>query len=177
MLILILLADESFKQEFLTTHNAHRQKHQSPPLSLSGDLNASAQRWADHLLSIGSMQHSNTDDGENIYFASSSARINLTGRVRVCVSTPMGCCSTRLRSLQGLVSTFCCFFVSGKEAVDSWYSEVKDYNYDRPGFNGNTGNPQAVIQTWLNIAVAHHILKHSLCVCGRCSVIVLMLSC
>ncbi|KAK0136415.1 Golgi-associated plant pathogenesis-related protein 1 [Merluccius polli] len=111
MLILILLVDESFKQEFLTTHNAHRQKHQSPPLSLSGDLNASAQRWADHLLSIRSMQHSNTDDGENIYSASSSAQINLTG----------------------------------KEAVDSWYNEVKDYNYDRPGFNGNTGHFTQVV--------------------------------
>lgn len=30
-------------------------------------------------------------------------------------------------------------FVSGKEAVDSWYSEIKDYNWSSPGFSGQTG--------------------------------------
>lgn len=28
----------------------------------------------------------------------------------------------------------------GKEAVESWYSEIKDYKWSSPGFSGNTGN-------------------------------------
>lgn len=28
---------------------------------------------------------------------------------------------------------------TGKEAVESWYSEIKDYNWSSPGFSGNTG--------------------------------------
>ena len=29
----------------------------------------------------------------------------------------------------------------GKEAVDSWYSEIKDYKFAQPGFGSNTGKP------------------------------------
>ncbi|XP_056447475.1 Golgi-associated plant pathogenesis-related protein 1-like isoform X3 [Gadus chalcogrammus] len=102
------MADESFQQEFLTKHNIYRQMHQSPPLTMSTDLNKSAQSWADHLLDNGIMQHSGSGVGENLYCMSSSAPINLTG----------------------------------KEAVESWYEEVKDYDYNRPGFKGNTGSPE-----------------------------------
>ncbi len=28
---------------------------------------------------------------------------------------------------------------SGYEAVESWYSEIKDYNFSRPGFSSKTG--------------------------------------
>ncbi|CAL8250278.1 unnamed protein product [Boreogadus saida] len=105
------MADGSFQTEFLTTHNTYRQMHQSPPLTLSKDLNESAQSWADHLLDSGNMEHSSTSDGENIYCMSSSAPINLTG----------------------------------KEAVESWYGEVKDYEYNSPGFKGNTGHFTQVV--------------------------------
>ena len=77
------MADGSFQQEFLTTHNTYRKMHQSPPLTLSTDLNESAQSWADHLLASGNMEHSSTSNGENIYCMSSSAPINLTGRIRL----------------------------------------------------------------------------------------------
>uniref|UniRef100_A0A667YEI0 SCP domain-containing protein n=1 Tax=Myripristis murdjan TaxID=586833 RepID=A0A667YEI0_9TELE len=69
----------SFKQEFLDTHNAYRRTHQAPPLTFSDDLNTTAQKWADHLLSIKKLQHSNGNVGENIYYASSSAPMRLTG--------------------------------------------------------------------------------------------------
>ncbi|XP_059909967.1 Golgi-associated plant pathogenesis-related protein 1-like isoform X1 [Gadus macrocephalus] len=105
------MTNESFQQEFLTTHNIYRQMHQSPPLTLSTDLNKSAQSWADHLLDSGIMQHSGSGVGENLYCMSSSAPINLTG----------------------------------KEAVESWYEEVKDYDYNRPGFKGNTGHFTQVV--------------------------------
>lgn len=35
--------------------------------------------------------------------------------------------------------------VSGKEAVDSWYSEIKDYSWSSPGFKSNTGKTKP---TW-----------------------------
>ncbi|XP_066569301.1 GLI pathogenesis-related 2 isoform X2 [Amia ocellicauda] len=101
----------SFEKEFLDTHNTYRKKHGAPPLTLSRSLCQSAQSWADHLLSIKTMQHSDTENGENLYYAWSSSPKNLTG----------------------------------KEAVDNWYSEIKDYNFCNPGFGGNTGHFTQVV--------------------------------
>ncbi|XP_078106421.1 Golgi-associated plant pathogenesis-related protein 1-like [Sander vitreus] len=109
------MADASFQQEFLETHNAYRLKHNTPEMTLSSELSASAQKWANHLLAIGALQHSKPEDrkniGENIYNMWSSATLHLTG----------------------------------KEAVDSWYSEIKNYNWSRPGFSGNTGHFTQVV--------------------------------
>ncbi|KAJ8384872.1 hypothetical protein AAFF_G00196800 [Aldrovandia affinis] len=105
------LKDASFETEFVDTHNAYRRKHGAPPLTLSQDLCRSAQSWADHLLSIKMMKHSQTGVGENLYYAWSSNLNKLTG----------------------------------KEAVDSWYSEVKDYNFSKPGFNSKTGHFTQVV--------------------------------
>lgn len=117
------MADASFQQEFLKTHNVYRAKHSSPPMTLCSELSASAQTWADHLLSISSLKHSDTKDGENIYNMFSSATIKLTG----------------------------------KEAVESWYSEIKDYNWSRPGFSNSTGHFTQVVwkeSTKLGVGVA-----------------------
>lgn len=35
--------------------------------------------------------------------------------------------------------------VGGEDAVDSWYGEVKNYNYGRPGFQSNTGHFTQVV--------------------------------
>ena len=72
-------AGESFQNEFLDTHNAYRQKHNTASLTLSSALSASAQKWADHLVSIKTLEHSTTDKGENLYFAWSSSPKTLTG--------------------------------------------------------------------------------------------------
>lgn len=74
-----LSADESFQQEFLKTHNTYREKHRAPPMTLNNELSASAQKWADYLLSKRTLEHSSTDDGENIYNMNSSATLKLTG--------------------------------------------------------------------------------------------------
>ena len=116
--------------------------HQSPPLTLSTDLNESAQSWADHQLDSGIMQHSGSGVGAILYCMSSSAWINLTGsvrlsvrvsvRVRVRVSVRVSVsvstlgCSKILDSLQALWSIFSCFSASGKKAVEMWYGEVKE---------------------------------------------------
>ena len=35
--------------------------------------------------------------------------------------------------------------MSGADAVDSWYSEVKDYKFSKPGFQSNTGHFTQVV--------------------------------
>uniref|UniRef100_A0A3B3Z6V5 SCP domain-containing protein n=1 Tax=Periophthalmus magnuspinnatus TaxID=409849 RepID=A0A3B3Z6V5_9GOBI len=43
------------------------------------------------------------------------------------------------------------------EAVDSWYSEIKDYNFKKPGYNNNTGHFTQVVwkdSTELGVGVA-----------------------
>ncbi|XP_028313707.1 Golgi-associated plant pathogenesis-related protein 1-like isoform X2 [Gouania willdenowi] len=105
------MTDESFQKEFLDSHNAYRAMHKAPPMALSEELMASAQKWANHLLALGKLEHSSTGNGENVFFMSSSSGLKLTG----------------------------------KEAVNSWYNEVKDYNFSRPGFQGNTGHFTQVV--------------------------------
>ncbi|KAG7476793.1 hypothetical protein MATL_G00086690 [Megalops atlanticus] len=92
-------ADASFEAEFLERHNTYRADHGAPPLTLSRDLCRTAQEWADHIMSTQTLQHSDTENGENLYYAFSSSKRTL----------------------------------NGKEAVDSWYSEVKDYDFSKPG--------------------------------------------
>ncbi|XP_076005613.1 Golgi-associated plant pathogenesis-related protein 1-like isoform X2 [Genypterus blacodes] len=105
------MAGESFAQEFLQTHNDYRKKHGAPLLTLSSDISATAQAWADHILSKKTMEHSSTNDGENIFYKFSSASIKLTG----------------------------------KEAVDSWYAEISDYNWRSPGYASNIGHFTQVV--------------------------------
>uniref|UniRef100_A0A6Q2XHX4 SCP domain-containing protein n=1 Tax=Esox lucius TaxID=8010 RepID=A0A6Q2XHX4_ESOLU len=97
--------------QFVDAHNDYRQKHGAPPLTLSKDLCNSAQKWADHLLSSKCLEHSSTDHGENLYYASSSVPKEY----------------------------------NGKDAVDKWYSEIKDYHFDKPGFVPGTGHFTQVV--------------------------------
>lgn len=105
------MADRSLEKEFLDAHNKYRRTHGAPPLTLSRDLCNSAQVWADHLLSIRTLQHSSTDHGENLYYSYSSAPKKL----------------------------------NGIDAVDSWYSEIKDYRFDKAGFSSGTGHFTQVV--------------------------------
>ncbi|MBN3323916.1 GAPR1 protein, partial [Atractosteus spatula] len=125
-----------FDKEFLDTHNDYRKKHGAPPLTLSRELSKTAQAWADHLLSIKTLQHSKTENGENVYYAWSSAPKKLTG----------------------------------KEAVDSWYSEIKDYNFSRPGFQSNTGHfTQVVWKSSLEVGVGQATDGNTVFVVGQYS--------
>ncbi|XP_061622341.1 Golgi-associated plant pathogenesis-related protein 1-like isoform X2 [Phyllopteryx taeniolatus] len=92
-------------------------------MTLNNELNAAAQEWAHRLLTLGAAQHSDSNDGENIYFKWSSVPIKLTG----------------------------------KEAVDSWYGEVQQYNWRNPGFQSNTGHFTQVVwkaSTQLGVGMA-----------------------
>uniref|UniRef100_UPI00359001DF uncharacterized protein isoform X2 n=1 Tax=Myxine glutinosa TaxID=7769 RepID=UPI00359001DF len=109
-------ADE-FEVEFLERHNELRASHGAAPLSMSPKLNAEAQEWANHLAKSGSLEHSDTMHGENLYWKTGSD-------------------------------------ATGKAAVDSWYSEIKDYNFQLPGYQPNTGHfTQVVWCETLNVGV------------------------
>ncbi|XP_075041580.1 uncharacterized protein LOC142101202 isoform X2 [Mixophyes fleayi] len=102
---------KQFEKDFLSAHNKYRKLHGSPPLQLSQDLCKSSKKWAEHLLSIRTLQHSDTKLGENLYYKSSSSPKDLPGN----------------------------------EPVDSWYSEIENYNFNNPGFSGNTGHFTQVV--------------------------------
>jgi uncharacterized protein YkwD len=70
--VCVCLPDCGFERQFVDAHNDYRRKHGAPPLALSRDLCNSAQKWADHLLTIKSLKHSSTNHGENLYYAYSS---------------------------------------------------------------------------------------------------------
>ncbi|XP_056625908.1 Golgi-associated plant pathogenesis-related protein 1 [Triplophysa dalaica] len=130
------MADESFKKEFLETHNEYRRKHQAPDLILSDTLCASAQLWADHIFKVKRLEHSATENGENIFFVSSSEPKKLTG----------------------------------KEPVEHWYSEIKDYNFEKSGYQENTGHfTQVVWKSTKEIGVGLATDGREFCVVGEYS--------
>ncbi|XP_048119193.1 Golgi-associated plant pathogenesis-related protein 1-like isoform X1 [Alosa alosa] len=136
------MADDSFKAEFLQTHNELRAKHGVPALTMSDALCKSAQAWADHLKSTNknsskiNLQHSKTKNGENLYFSSSSATVKLTG----------------------------------KEAVEIWYREIKDYDFSKPGFGFNTGHfTQVVWKSSTEVGVGIAMVENAVFVIGQYS--------
>jgi len=56
-----------------------------------------------------------------------------------------------------MIDLFACFdnhvfiIYKGREAVESWYSEIKDYNFSRPGFTSKTGESTVNILGWLDV--------------------------
>uniref|UniRef100_A0AAY4EIA1 SCP domain-containing protein n=1 Tax=Denticeps clupeoides TaxID=299321 RepID=A0AAY4EIA1_9TELE len=116
---LFLSADGDFEKEFLDAHNTYRQKHGAPPLTMSRELSRSAQKWAEKLLAAKILKHSDTDDGENLFYASIMDWIIPSSDI-----------------------TFC---FSGNEAVDKWYNEIEKYKFSRPGFQSSTGHFTQVV--------------------------------
>uniref|UniRef100_A0A8C7WRH2 SCP domain-containing protein n=1 Tax=Oryzias sinensis TaxID=183150 RepID=A0A8C7WRH2_9TELE len=97
--------------EFLNAHNAYRALHGAPPLTYNKELCDEAQKWADECLKTRTLGHSDTKDGENVYYTSGSPSVTVTG----------------------------------KDAVDEWYSEIKDYNFKTSGFQSGTGHFTQVV--------------------------------
>uniref|UniRef100_A0A8C6P088 SCP domain-containing protein n=1 Tax=Nothobranchius furzeri TaxID=105023 RepID=A0A8C6P088_NOTFU len=109
--------------EFLDTHNKYRSMHNAGPLRYNDGMCAKAQEWAEHLLQIQRLQHSGTDDGENVFYLTESSSA---------VKQP-------------------------RFTVDSWYSEIKDYDFSSPRFQRGTGHFTQVVwkeTTELGVGVA-----------------------
>lgn len=76
-----LVKSSTFEQEALDTHNKYRRLHGAPPLQLSRELSESGQKWANHLLSINALQHSNTNNGENLWYKWNSSVRDASGKL------------------------------------------------------------------------------------------------
>ncbi|KAF5695085.1 PR-1 class pathogen-related protein [Fusarium denticulatum] len=63
---------DSDQQKALDLHNEARKAVGNEPLTWDDSLASGAQEWADHLAQLGSLQHSQGKDGENLYMGSGS---------------------------------------------------------------------------------------------------------
>ena len=106
-------ADIKVNPELMTkAHNELRKKYNSPPLAYSNALAKVAAKWAKELQFRGChISHSYGETGENIYWASPRTVIKTNRKNK----------KTRTHSLQKITE---------KKVVQSWYDEVKWYNYD-----------------------------------------------
>ncbi|MBO3459874.1 CAP family protein [Aetokthonos hydrillicola Thurmond2011] len=112
-----------FRSEALNEHNAKRALHPINPLTLApetDELNAGSQQWAEHLLELGKLQHSSSQErngaGENLYVVY----------------------TTRSYEADQVA----------KQAVDRWYGEITNYDYNNPTFSSATGHFTQVV--WKN---------------------------
>ena len=72
------------REDCVKAHNVYRAKHYSPGLTLKAELNEMAQKWAEHLASIKTLQHSDCKlkdkiVGENIAYKWTSNGGEFTG--------------------------------------------------------------------------------------------------
>ena len=102
---------ETIRNNMLDTHNYYRKKHQADNLKRNSEIEAIAQEYSKYQSSISTMVHSgNTYKGQSL--------------------------GENLYSSWGSYQVT----VDGKEAVESWYSEIKDYDFDNPGFTKGVGH-------------------------------------
>ncbi|XP_069791713.1 GLI pathogenesis-related 2 isoform X2 [Narcine bancroftii] len=95
-----------FPKQLLKFVNEHRRSHGVQPLTMNPSISKNAKKWAEHLVTSRTLQHSDTQHGENIWYQ------------------------------QGPVS----LQVTGQEVADSWYNEIKNYDFSSPGFQKNCGH-------------------------------------
>jgi hypothetical protein len=99
--------------------NNYRNLHQAPNVIYDNNIGSNAQIWSDNLASLNSLAHSSTNYGENL------AQIGF-------ITTP-----NHSQDIQFI-----------KKAIDIWYNESLEYNYNNPGFSSNTGHFTQLV--WIN---------------------------
>ena len=104
----------AFRSAALERHNQLRDKHGVPRLNLDSNLDNIAQAYSQKLAIIGKLIHSDAKGlGENLEMAWSSVPFN---------QSPDNCHKI------------------GQAASQDWYNEIKNYNFNKPGFDMNTGH-------------------------------------
>ena len=98
---------ERFQKDGLKRHNYYRKYHNAPPMELTQKLNEYAQKYAETLAAKDIMQHSTHDAREKIYG-------DWTGE-----------------NLYYFWSSDKNITLNGAAAVDSWYDEIKDYDFKK----------------------------------------------
>jgi glioma pathogenesis-related protein 2 len=99
----------------VSKHNTYRATHKSPNITIDNSLNTSAQAWAEKIASSENFEHSNTPNVGENIYASYTSETSID--------------PTTL----------------GNGAVEDWYSEIKDYKYESPGFSSETGHFTQVV--------------------------------
>ncbi|RUS71315.1 hypothetical protein EGW08_020923 [Elysia chlorotica] len=111
----VSLAD--FRQQGLQKHNELRARHGCPPLTLSDDLNAYAQNWAERLAREDNMYHSDVTLasgeklGENLAMKAGSMQLDY----------------------------------KGDEPVQAWYDEISLYDFSKTWGQRGTGHFTQVV--------------------------------
>ncbi|MBD2561391.1 MULTISPECIES: CAP family protein [Nostoc] len=100
----------------VSKHNTYRATHRSPNITIDNSLNTSAQAWAENIASSGQFEHSTN-------------RNNVGENIYASYTTESTLDPTTL----------------GNGAVEDWYSEIKDYKYENPGFSSETGHFTQVV--------------------------------
>jgi hypothetical protein len=108
----------TLRSQILAKHNGYRTTHHSPALAIQTSLDITAQQWAEYLAANALFQHSTP-----------AQRNNAGENIYVYYTTA----STATAATLAI------------EAVNSWYNEVKDYNYAIPQFASNTGHFTQVV--------------------------------
>ncbi len=101
------------RNEILTRHNSYRTTHHAPLMAAQASINTTSQQWAEYLAANALFQHS-----------TAAQRNNAGENIYVYYTTATTATEIYLAT----------------EAVNSWYNEVKDYNYAVPQFASNTGH-------------------------------------
>jgi len=108
----------NFQAATLAQHNKYRAMHRSPAMKNSASLAATAQAWAENLARTGNFQHS-----------SRSQRNNAGENLYYFATTQSNIAPEQL----------------AQQAVKSWYDEVANYDFNRPGFSMKTGHFTQVV--------------------------------
>ncbi|CAF0763149.1 unnamed protein product [Rotaria sordida] len=108
----------TWRMQALNAHNAFRARHGVPPLVLKDEITHKAQAYAEYL-------------AENNLFNHSSNRDNLGENLYT------------MSSSEPLTNESL-----GTDATQSWYDEIKSYDFSNPGFSMETGHFTQVI--WKN---------------------------
>lgn len=107
---------ESFRNDVLTRHNLYRSQHRAPNLVRHAELEGIAQSYSQTLAKLGYLVHSDNKLDEEYIGENLYAGYYMGSSSSV-----------------------------GNDAVDLWYSESKNYDFNNPGFGMNTGHFTQVV--------------------------------
>ena len=122
---------QKFRQDTLKYHNVYRKMHHAPPLANDAGLDKEAQAYAEKMAKSGNFAHAPANErngaGENLF---ASYYTEVDGTILTALS---------------------------KEATDCFYDEIKDYDFNNPGFSMSTGHFTQVVwcgSTKLGVGIA-----------------------
>lgn len=113
------MSGSDFQRAALEVHNDLRSHHQVAPLTLTPQISAVAQKWAEHMAKQGSLSHSKPDQ-------------------RMYKGSQMG--ENIAMKFDSRIKEF-----TGGSATKQWYSEIKDYDFATGKGRGVVGHFTQVV--------------------------------